>query len=182
MKKTTSRRLFLQRSAIATTGIALLSTGIARAFNSESPYDGYNPYSEEKTDLRTTIFEKHLRVKGVLYEKSSMMPLANATIEVWHLSPNSKKYRHRGKLKTNELGAYNFITDYPNHEVAKAPRVYFKVSHKGSSVFTDLVLFNETGAHISDTHWEANQHLGDKLFPTSEKILNTSIINFNLSI
>jgi len=37
MKKTTSRRLFLQRSAIATTGIALLSTGIARAFDSESP-------------------------------------------------------------------------------------------------------------------------------------------------
>ena len=181
MKKTTSRRLFLKRSAIATTGIALLSTGIARAFDSESPYHGYNNYSEEKTDLRTTLFEKNVRVEGILYEKSSMMPLANATIEVWHLSPNSTKYRHRGKLKTNELGAYNFITDYPDREVGKAPRIYFKVAHKGSSVFTDLVL-NETGAHISGTHWIANQHLGDKLFPTSEKILNTSIINFNLSI
>ena len=181
MKKTTSRRSFLQRSALATTGVALLSTGIAHAFDTESPYDGYNPYSEEKTDLRTTLFDKHLRVKGILYDKSSMKPLANATIEVWHLSPNSTKYRHRGRLKTDALGAYSFITDYPNNEVAKVPRLYFKVANKGSVVFTDLVL-NETGAHVSDAHWQANQHLGDKLFPTSEKNMNTSIINFNLSI
>ena len=181
MKKTTSRRLFLQRTAIATTGVALLSTGIAQAFTTASPYDGYNPYSEEKTDLRTTLFEEQLRVKGVLYEKSSMKPLANASIEMWHLSPNSTKYRHRGKLKTNAAGEYNFITDYPNNELAKVPRVYFKVTHAGDEVFTDLVL-NDTGAHVSDTHWNANQHLGDKLFPTSEKNLNTSIINYNLSI
>lgn len=181
MKKTTSRRLFLQKSAIATTGVALLSSGVAHAFSNNSPYEGYNPYSEEKTDLRTTLFEKHLRVKGVLYDKSSMKPLANATIEVWHLSPNSTKYRHRAKLITNEKGVYNFITDYPNNELAKVPRVYFKVVHKGSTVFTDLVL-NETGAHVSDNHWKANQHLGDKLFPTSEKSLNSSIINFNVSI
>ena len=90
MKKTTSRRLFLQRSAIATTGIALLSTGIARAFDSESPYDGNNPFLEDETDL----------------------------------------------------------------------------------------VLNETGTHISYMHWIANQQLRDKLFPTSEKILNTSILTF----
>ena len=173
--------MFLQHAAIATTGVALLSTGVAQAFTTESPYDGYNPYSEEKTDLRTSLFDKQLRVKGVLYDKSSMKPLANASIEVWHLSPNSTKYRHRGKLRTNDAGEYNFITDYPNHELAKVPRVYFKITNKGDEVFTDLVL-NETGAHVSDNHWQANQHLGDKLFPTSDKNLNTSTINFNLSI
>jgi hypothetical protein len=183
MKNNTSRRLFLRNTAIATTGMAFLSssTVLHALTNEESPFKGYNPYAEEKTDLRTTILGEQLRVKGVLYEKSSMKPLENASIEVWHLSPNSTKYKHRGKLRTNEAGEYNFITDYPNHEIDKVPRVYFKVTHSGDEVFTDLVL-NKTGAHISDNHWEANKHLGDKLFPTSEKNLNTSIINYNLSI
>ena len=57
MKSHPSRRLFLRNSAMATTGIALFSsTTFANTFTSyDSPFDGYNPYVEEKTDLRTSI-------------------------------------------------------------------------------------------------------------------------------
>jgi len=181
MKESTSRRLFLQKSAMATTGLALLSSGVANAFSSEIPYHGYNPYSEEKTDIRTTIFEKHVRVKGTVYDKTGTTPLPNALVEVWHLSPNSSKYRHRTKLRTDNQGRYNFITDFPNRETAQVSRIYFKLSHNGNSNYTELAV-DQTGASVTSKHWEENQHLGNKIHPSSENFLQTTTINFNVSI
>ena len=181
MKKTTSRRLFLQKSAIATTGIALLSSTVVNAFTTECPFNGYNPYAEEKADLRISGFGKEIKVKGILYNKISGQPIHNANIEVWHLSPNSTKFRNRGKLKTNSAGDYTFISNFPNKEHAKAARIYFKVNNDGKTIFTELIL-NESGAHISGNHWEANQNLGEKLFPKTNQNVNTTQIEFNLSI
>jgi protocatechuate 3,4-dioxygenase beta subunit len=181
MKESTTRRLFLQKTAMATTGLALVSSNVVSAFSSESPFEGYNPFSEEKTDLRTSLFEKHVRVKGVLYDKTGATPVSNATIEVWHLSPNSTKYRHRGKLKTNDAGEYNFITDFPNKVATATARIYFKINYRGQSYFTELAVGDKI-ANITSKHWEENQHLRDKLYPTSEQFLTTTTINFNLSI
>ncbi|MBT8262233.1 MAG: hypothetical protein KJO05_05390 [Bacteroidia bacterium] len=179
MKESTSRRLFLRKTAMATTGLAFISSNVVSAFTSEIPYEGYNPYSEEKTDLRTTIFDKHVRVKGILYDKTGTFPMQGVTIEVWHMSPNSKKYRHRAKFKTNHNGEYSFITDFPNKEIASTARIYFKVNSDDDPYFTELAV-GENCANITSKHWEENQQLGEKLFPTSEKFLNTTTINFNL--
>jgi len=181
MKKSTSRRLFLQKTAMATTGLALVSSHVVGAITDESPYHGYNPYSEEKTDLRTTIFDKHVRVKGIIYDKTGTVPLEGATVEVWHCSPNSSKFRHRAKFKTNHQGVYNFITDFPNRSEALTARIYFKISHNGDSYFTELAV-GESSVNITSKHWEENQHLEDQLFPKSQKFLNTTTIKFNLSI
>ncbi len=181
MKSSTSRRLFLQKSALATTGMALLSSGIANAFTSENPYHGYNPYSEEKTDLRTTIFEKHIRVKGIIYDTTGTIPLEGVTLEVWHLSPNSTKYRHRARLTTNEAGEYNFITDVPNREIGKVRKIYFKVTGDQKTLFTELVIHEHT-CHITSQHWMEHQQLGEKLIPTAEQKGTTTVANFNISI
>lgn len=181
MNTSTSRRLFLQKSAVATTGLVFLSSSIVNAMNTACPYEGYNPYAEEITDLRTSLFTKHVRVKGVLYDKSGMNPLKDATVEVWHLSPNSNKYRHRAKLKTNSAGEYNFITDFPNREKGEARKIYFKVTTPERTQFSDLVL-SKTDAYISSKHWEQHNGLGEKMFPSIKQNLNTSIVTFNLSI
>ena len=129
MKTNTSRRLFLQRSVLATTGIALLISGISHAYSAKSPFEGYNPYAEEKNDLRiSSILGKHVSVKGKVFDKSGTIPISNALIEVWHISPNSKKFKHKAKLRTNKNGEYQFITDFPNNEEGKMPRIYFKIS------------------------------------------------------
>ncbi|WP_415374165.1 twin-arginine translocation signal domain-containing protein [Patiriisocius sp. Uisw_017] len=183
MTNTTSRRSFMQKTAIATTGLAFLSPSIVSAFTNNCPYEGYNPYADTKTDFRTVTLGEHVRVKGTIYNKKSLIPIADATVEVWHLSPNSTKFRHRGKLKTNEDGTYNFITDLPNKENAKMRRIYFKVSHKNTSYFTELLLVPITSsAYITSKHWEENQELGEKVLPVSKKLLNTTTINFNVSI
>ena len=181
MKKSTSRRLFLQKSAIATTGIVLMSSGIVSAFSNENPYEGYNTFAEEKTDLRTTIFGNHIRVGGVIYDETGTIPVEGATLEVWHLSPNSTKFRNRAKLCTNNSGEYDFITDFPNNEPGQTSKIYFKITYNHSSYFTDLSL-NNFGVYISSKHWEENQSLGKKLFPKEKKSFGTRQLNFNISI
>ncbi|MEH6764396.1 MAG: hypothetical protein V7655_07845 [Aequorivita antarctica] len=183
MNNTTSRRLFMRNSAFAITGLAVLTPVLTNAFTtSESPYLGYNPYAETKSDLRTGIFNTNsVAVKGTIYEKDGITPVKNAIVEVWHLSPNSSKYRHRAKLQTNEEGKYEFITDFPNKEEGKSARIFFKVSNSEDSTFTELIL-NSSGAHITGVHWEKNQQLGNKLFPKKEDFLNQSTVQFNISI
>ncbi|MFC7358273.1 twin-arginine translocation signal domain-containing protein [Jejudonia soesokkakensis] len=183
MKQNTSRRSFLRNSAIATTGLALLSsTQTVSAFTEfDSPFSGYNPYIDEKTDLRSYLSnEESIEINGTIYDVSGENTLAGALVEVWHLSPNSLKYRHRGKTTTNDKGNYQFITDKPNREAGKTPRVYFKVTHGDRSYFTEL-LIGITGAHITGKHWEENKLNDERLFPTTQKQLDKTIINFNIT-
>lgn len=184
MKNAISRRFFLGRTTAVSTGIALLSsTSLINALTKDaSHFEGYNPYAEEKTDLRTSGYGgEHVTVKGKVFDKTGTFTIPNANLEVWHLSPNSSKYRHMAKLKTNSDGEYRFITDFPNNEKGKAARIYFKISNNEKSYFTEVYL-NQFGAYISGEHWKQNNQLGKKLFPKKETFLNHSTITFNLSI
>ncbi|MCW5520265.1 hypothetical protein J1N09_10475 [Aureitalea sp. L0-47] len=181
MKISTSRRLFMSKSALAATGIAFISSNTINAFVSDCPYEGYNPFAEEKTDLRTTIFGDHVTVQGVIYDSSGSTPLKNAEIEVWHRSASSLKFRNRGKLKTNHSGEYKFITDIPGRKEQSSPRIYFKVSHQGKVVFTEI-LINVHGVFITSDHFNSQSALGSKLLPSSSRSNGNSEINFNISI
>ena len=184
MKKKSPRRLFLKYAVLSTASVTLLSSSsVMHALTlEESPFNGYNPYAENKTDLRTSFpFEKSVIVKGNIYNSTGNIPVSNAIIEVWHLSPNSKKFRHRAKLTSNASGEYQFITDFPNKEYGRMARIYFKISKGDRSYFTELIM-NNLGAHISEKHWAKNQVLGKALYPKQELFLNQASITFNLSI
>ena len=183
MKNAISRRFFLERTTAASTGIALLSsTSLINALTKDaSPFEGYNPYAEEKTDLRTSGFGgEHLTVKGKIFDRTGTFSVPNANVEVWHLSPNSSKIRHMAKLKTNNDGEYKFITDFPNREYGKMPRIFFKITTEDQPYYTEL-LITDIGAYITGKHWEENKQLKDKLFPEKETFLNHSTITFNIS-
>lgn len=184
MGKIKSRRSFLSNSMMAGGGLALLgTTDLVHAFTSSaSPFIGYNPFAPSKSDLREDPFGKHIRVNGKIYDHTGLKTLKDAKVEVWHLSPNSERYRHRSRLYTDASGHYSFITDLPNREYGKHYKIYFKVSNREKCYFTELS-FNNTGAYISDRHWEMNHQLGDdKLFPQQNTFLNQSNITFNISL
>jgi hypothetical protein len=184
MENVYARRNFIKNIALTTTGVALLSSSsIAQAFTgNESPFEGYNPYSEEKTDLRKfSLFENSVTVKGTLFNKSNLKELSKATIEVWHLSPNSKKYNHQAKMKVNDKGEYSFITDFPNNETGRYPKVFFKITTNEKTYFTSLSLTKDN-AFIDQKHYEENTVLGEKLFPTNKQINNQATVTFNIAV
>lgn len=184
MEKNYPRRLFLGKSLFVTTGLICVPTGaIAKELGSDSaPFKGYNPYTDYKTDLRTSLFGKEVSVSGKIYDASGKTTIPNALVEVWHLSPEKQVYKHRGKMFTDAEGSYQFITEWPNREPGKHHRIYFKVSSVNKIIFTEL-LFSDYGANITDKHWEQNQQLAENIrFPSFNTFLNKSLINFNISI
>lgn len=184
MEKNYPRRLFLGKSLLVATGLICVPTGaIAKELGSDSaPFKGYNPYTDYKTDLRTSLFGKEVSVSGKIYDASGKTTIPNAFVEVWHLSPEKQVYKHRGKMFTDAEGSYQFITDWPNREQGKQRRIYFKVSNAEKTIFTELLL-SDFGANITGEHWEANNHIGNELlFPKFEKSFFRTKINFNFSL
>lgn len=181
MENLYARRKFLRNMAFAGSGVAFLSsTSILQAFNADDcPFEGYNPYSEEKTDLRNSVFfGNHITIKGKIFSKSNLKGASQATVEVWHLSPDSNKYRHQAKLKVNQDGEYSFVTDFPNREKGKYAKVYFKITDGGNTTFTELSLSGQD-AYINGKHYAAHKALEDAMFPVSETINNERIVTFN---
>lgn len=180
MENLYARRNFLKNVALATSGVAFLSsTSILQAFNgNEGPYEGYNPFSEEKTDLRLSAFSgNHITIKGKVFNKSGSA-VSQAKVEVWHLSPDSDKFRHQAKMNVDKNGEYSFITDFPDRQPGRYPKIYFKISQGNNVTFTELSL-TETNAYINHRHYAQNQVLGNAMFPAEEKIGNQRVVTFN---
>ena len=177
------RRSFLGKALKTTVGLAVLSsTTTLRALTKNEQPEGYNPYASERQDIRRDPFGKHVEIKGKIFDAKGKVPLKNATVEVWHLSPDSKKYRHRTKLYTNGFGEYRLLTDVPERVYGKSRRIHFKVS-KGAVSYTTELAMNDWGAHISSIHWEKNRQLGEALlFPKHENVANRLKIDFNISL
>ncbi|MBV1922743.1 MAG: hypothetical protein KUG68_01810 [Flavobacteriaceae bacterium] len=179
-----SRRSFLLKSAAATAGLAMFSTTktLASIVENGTPFEGYNPYSEATNDLRSSIVHaKGIKVEGRIFNKSGSQGIAQAKIEVWHLSPQSKKYRNQGHFFTDNDGFYTFISDIPEREDGKMPRIYFKISNGTSNVFTQL-LFDSNRAYILNDHWEYHRNLGGYVFPKLRKVRSVTQIEFNISL
>jgi len=181
-----SRRSFIAKTSMALAGTALLSStaSFASVFSKKVPFEGYDPLMGYKNDLRTFLSGKTLEITGTLFtnENNQLLPCNEATVEVWHLSPNSKEFYHRGKFKTNDKGEYTFWTDMPHRKEGQKARIFFKATSQGKSLFTELVLDNHF-AYISHSHWEYNHFLGKHLFPSLKTSSpQTGEVTFNFII
>lgn len=182
--KPSSRRLFLGKTSAAVLGVAVLSSQnvIASIFNSPAPFEGYNPYAEQSNDLRKQDFgAETLCIHGTLFSADTSSVIADAKIEVWHLSPKSKKYGHRGYFYTDAQGGYLFRTNVPNRMNGKAARIFFKISSDKGTEFTELLL-DSNAAYINDSHWVKHRGLQEKLFPKYSKELFETNIEFNFTL
>lgn len=178
-----SRRAFLRKTAIATAGIAFLSgNAVAAIFNTPIAAAGYRSTSKQTTDLRkSNSGADPVTVQGVIYHEQTQIPLANAKVEVWHLSPNSQEIGYRAHFYTNEFGRYSFITDFPDHAPQYRPRIQFKLSHNQRERF-NVLIFNKRQAFINHEQWEnVNKH-GTEFYPQLTQKLGTYNIQFNQTL
>lgn len=178
MKKNYLRRNFLKNSFLASGGLVLIPT-ILSASNTEFKSV---KNSSNVSDIRKKLFGKQIEIIGQIFDSSGKSTLRGATIEFWHLSPNSNEMGHNGSLLTDENGCYRIVTDYPNREFGKHTTIHYKVTKGEQSSLTELK-FSDLAAHITDKHWERNHLLGEELlFPKIEISLNRTKINFNFTI
>ena len=178
-----SRRAFLRKTAIASAGVAFLSgNAVSAVFNSSLDFNGYKSKSKRTTDLRKSNSGAYpVTVQGVIYHEQTQLPLANAKVEVWHLSPNSQEIGYRAHFYTNEFGRYSFITDFPDHAPQFRPRIQFRLSHNQRERF-NVLIFNKRQAFINHLQWgNINKH-GAEFYPQLTQKLGTFNVQFNQTL
>lgn len=183
-KRIPSRRKFLRNTFLASVGITALGTtqSIASVFESKLKLNGYLPNADFTTDLRKSgASVMPVTVHGIIYDQQSRLPVSNALIEVWHLSPDSEVMSYRAQFNTSESGRYSFITDFPGHGPQLKPRIFFKISHVGKERFNH-VIFDSHNAYIDSSQWVQLQNEPLDLQPVFSLKLDTVNIRLNQTV
>jgi hypothetical protein len=178
------RRVFLKNVAIAMAGTILAPSILAGQVVDNKAIPGVDTKGlGHILDLRTGLKRNFVSFKGIVYNKSdlSSRPQAGVTIVILNQPSGLFKTNCMSKIKTNEKGEYHFLLDYPEREKGKMPRLKFDITN-GENAYSSEVLLNDFSANISGSHWELNKQLGDKLFPSREKINNGVEVSLNLSV
>lgn len=178
-----NRRSFLRNAIVACCGVVIVPTAAFGESRTVSNSQCGRLFESAHTlDLRTmNATNKHLVVKGKVYDKAGLLPQSGATIEVLNPSINSSLKNRRAQVTSNENGEYEFLLDMPIKERGKSARIEFHISNK-TDAYASEVIITSCDAHILDTHWERNRQLGDKLFPVKESDDNHTRILLNLSV
>ncbi len=168
MPPNTTRRRFLHTSLLTTSALAL---GL--------PFTGFSKSCQSyKTDISSFFSAgKKVKITGQVFDLNGNKRI-NQTLKIWHYTDKLMQKRKLGHLKTDNLGQYSLISDFPGNVAGKMARIYFEL--KGQRP-TELLISNY-GAHITGKHWEKNRHLGEKLFPTYISKDREQQINFNFSV
>lgn len=181
---TSSKHSFLESSSIMNSSSTIIrSNHIVDALKSDiSPFRGYSHLVPVKSDLRINPNSNYLEVSGKIYNRNRSIPLKGVVIEVWHLSPDSKHFKHRARLHTDDSGNYRFITDIPGREMGKNYKIYFKIIYGESTYFTELA-FNNSSIYITGRLRQKNNLLQkEKLLPKNNSSFFKSRVNFNISL
>lgn len=154
-----NRRNFVAyASAIAAALVSLPNKLRAQRNPCVTDTDVQGPFHRRGAPERTDLAKgyegngRKLRVAGRVFQADCTTPIANATIDLWHASPEgqydqtTEKYMFRGVIKTDRSGSYSFDTLIPKgykdgpldrpahiHFIVEAPKfkklitqIYFK--------------------------------------------------------
>lgn len=148
----------------------------------QSPYPGYLPIAPVKNDLRVSFSGTAIQVQGLISDHRGRILPGPIRLEIWHLSPNSRKYNHRAITYTNEIGGYLFITDLPNRESGLNYKIYFRISFKDKSYFTHLS-FNHCAAFMATRNFEKQLKPSEKKISLEDSLItDQSIIKLNVAL
>ena len=112
----------------------------------------YRPNAPIRSDL---TFEGQIgtkiKLKGKIFKSDCVTPLKNALVEIWHCDVegkydnDSKNFKQRARLLTNELGEYAFSTVLPgkylNGALYRPAHIHYRVSEKNSKELISQIYF-----------------------------------------
>ncbi|MDC7998581.1 hypothetical protein [Gilvibacter sediminis] len=177
-----SRRNFLRTTAAASVGLSLIGTATLANTDTLNDFPGYSSISDSKTDFRAGLkLGKYLNIKGQILDGTTLLPVANAKVEVWFKDANSNWKLKRGYFHTDANGDYSFKSDWPGRKEGELPRFYFRISKNGRENY-GLLCVNQNFAHAHASHWAKHNVLGDKTLPTTSHGLTNNTINLNFSL
>lgn len=194
------RKDFIFKSAL--TAFALTTFGsIVRGSNGEYKGDCettndilgpfYRPSAPVRSDL---IYEglkgTRIKLKGRVFKSDCITPLENAKVEIWHCNAegeydnDSKEFRHRGCLYTNEKGEYHFTTILPgkylNGKLYRPSHIHYRVTEKGSKELISQIYF-KGDPYIEKDPWASRDKAQQRILPIVPKDKKGNLtVNFDI--
>jgi catechol 1,2-dioxygenase len=152
----------------------------------------YRPDAPVRSDL---TFEglKGTRIvlKGKVFKSSDCSTiLKNALVEIWHCDTegeydnDTKEFKHRARLFTNDQGEYSFTTILPgkylNGDLYRPSHIHYRVTERSSRELVSQIYF-KGDPHIIQDPWASQEKAKHRILQiTPEDVKGALAINFDI--
>ena len=135
----------------------------------------YRPNAPIRSDLTYEgLAGTRIVLKGKIFKSDCKTTLKGALVEIWHCDTEgeydneTKAFRHRAALKTNENGEYAFTTILPgkylNGELYRPSHIHYRVTEKNSKELISQIYF-EGDPHIVEDPWASQDKAKQRILP-----------------
>lgn len=151
----------------------------------------YRPHAPIRSDLTYNgLVGTRIILKGKVFKSDCITPLVGALVEIWHCNSegeydnDTKEFRQRASLHTNDKGEYSFKTILPgkylNGELYRPSHIHFRVTEKSSKELISQIYF-KGDPHITNDPWASQDKAKLRILQiTPEDIKGNLTINFDI--
>jgi catechol 1,2-dioxygenase len=184
-------------TAFALTTFGSVINGVNGEFvgDCDTTNDILGPFYRPNSPLRADLTYQGLKgtrivLKGKVFKSDCKTVLEKALIEIWHCDTegeydnDSKEFRHRASLNTNDKGEYSFMTILPgkylNGELYRPSHIHYRLTEKNSQELISQIYF-KGDPHITEDPWASQDKAKLRILEiTPEDIKGNLTINFDI--
>ena len=181
--------------ALSAFGSVIKGTDDTFVGDCETTNDILGPFYRPNAPIRSDLtFEGQvgtkIKLKGRVFKSDCITPLKNALVEIWHCDVDgkydndSKNFKQRASLLTNERGEYTFLTVLPgkylNGALYRPAHIHYRVSEKDSKEMVSQIYF-KGDPHITKDPWASLEKAKLRILTIiPEDIKGNLTINFDV--
>ena len=181
--------------ALSAFGSVIKGTDDTFVGDCETTNDILGPFYRPNAPIRSDLtFEGQvgtkIKLKGRVFKADCITPLKNALVEIWHCDVDgkydndSKNFKQRASLLTNERGEYTFLTVLPgkylNGALYRPAHIHYRVSEKDSKEMVSQIYF-KGDPHITKDPWASSEKAKLRILTIiPEDIKGNLTINFDV--
>ena len=151
----------------------------------------YRPNAPVRSDLTYEgLAGTRIILKGKIFKSDCITLLKDALVEIWHCNTegeydnDSKEFKQRASLFTNDKGEYSFSTILPgkylNGELFRPSHIHYRVTEKNSKELISQIYF-KGDPHIVKDPWASQDKAKLRILEiTPEDIKGNLTINFDI--
>ncbi|RPI66962.1 MAG: hypothetical protein EHM47_15630 [Ignavibacteriales bacterium] len=197
---TMDRKKFIISSSL--TAFALTTFGsIIKEANGEftgdcgTTNDILGPFYRPNAPIRSDLTYEGLKgtriiLKGKVFKSDCTTVLQDALVEIWHCNSegeydnDTKEFRQRASLNTNNKGEYSFTTILPgkylNGELYRPSHIHYRVTEKNSKELISQIYF-KGDPHITKDPWASQDKAKFRILQITPEDINGNLtINFDI--
>ncbi len=181
--------------ALTTFGSIIKGSNGAFTGDCDTTNDILGPFYRPNAPIRSDLTYEGLDgtkivLKGKVFKSDCITVLKGALVEIWHCNAkgeydnDTKEFRQRASLKTNDQGEYSFTTIIPgkylNKELYRPSHIHYRVTEKNSKELISQIYF-KGDPHITKDPWASQDKAKLRILEIiPEDIKGNLTINFDL--